>query len=271
MTTTLNEFSILFPPEWVGEIKSCRAEWRDGKSGVVLGFIPFNAQGQRIWHEGKFLEFFPAESMSFVREKYGLPFKTFVRDNMVGVRWMTEKEGQKTYIAESVQALQLIKHEIASFSRVTSFGYSDSLGIFLDVDEFRIMVKRDPASAILLIETDRFVFKPLGEYAVSALLEFLRNYFLSEKSEHGDLQPLDFSRADLVYLSSLTGQDFIGFSVGDVVKYVPNHAADENDLVCEIGKVSSVEGEIGKQKVWVKYGNGDTGQLTPTKNLVLLS
>jgi len=270
MKNTLNEFSILFPPEWVGIIKSCKAEWRDGKNGIVLGFIPFNEQGQKIWHNGKFLEFFPVESMSFVREKFGQPFKTFVRENMVGLRWMT-KADQAAYILQTVSGLQMIQGEISKFARVTSFGYSDTLGIFLDVDEFRVMVKRDPASVVLLIEIERFVFKPLGQYTIAGLLEFLRNYFLSEKAEQGDLPPFDFDRDDLVYLSRLSCQDFIGFAVGDTVKYVPNHAKDENDHVCEIGKVSSVEGEKGKQKVWVKYGSGDAGKLTPTKNLVLLS
>jgi len=58
------------------------------------------------------------------------------------------------------------------------------------------------------------------------------------------------------------------FQVGDPVTYVPNHAKNASDPICERGHVSSVENnEDGTQKVWVIY-SGSTGQLTPTKNLI---
>lgn len=58
------------------------------------------------------------------------------------------------------------------------------------------------------------------------------------------------------------------FQVKEEVIYVPNHAhRDTEHPDCENGIVSSAEGTGPSQKVWVKY-KGETGQLTPTKNLV---
>jgi len=59
---------------------------------------------------------------------------------------------------------------------------------------------------------------------------------------------------------------------GDRVAYVPNHAnGDINHPDTQKGTVSTVERkEDGTQKVWVRYTEGSTGVLTPTKNLVIL-
>jgi hypothetical protein len=58
------------------------------------------------------------------------------------------------------------------------------------------------------------------------------------------------------------------FEIGDMVLYVPNHAKSKDSPTCERGIVSKVEGEGNAQKVWVLYSTGDTGALTPIKNLV---
>lgn len=58
------------------------------------------------------------------------------------------------------------------------------------------------------------------------------------------------------------------FEIGDPVTYIPNHAKDASDPICEKGHVTSVvDNGDGTQKVWVRY-SGSTGQLTPTKNIV---
>lgn len=59
------------------------------------------------------------------------------------------------------------------------------------------------------------------------------------------------------------------FSVGEQVVFIPNHAdGDRWHPDCELGIVSTVNGEYPNQKVWVRYNIGDTGALTPTHNLL---
>lgn len=59
------------------------------------------------------------------------------------------------------------------------------------------------------------------------------------------------------------------FSVGDPVVYIPNHAnGDRWHPDCQLGVVSTVNGEYPNQKVWVRYNIGETGALTPTHNLL---
>lgn len=59
------------------------------------------------------------------------------------------------------------------------------------------------------------------------------------------------------------------FEIGEELTYVPGFAnGDINDPACEQGVVSSVSGTGESQKVWVRYTGGETGALTPIKNLV---
>lgn len=65
------------------------------------------------------------------------------------------------------------------------------------------------------------------------------------------------------------------FQVDDKVLYMPIHAhGDKEHPDCQRGTVSSV-GKLlsdgSQQSVWVRYTEGETGALTPTKNLVLIS
>lgn len=56
--------------------------------------------------------------------------------------------------------------------------------------------------------------------------------------------------------------------VGESVLYCPNHATGKDDKICERGKISKVEkNEDGTWKIWVRYNNSETGQLSPAKNL----
>lgn len=64
------------------------------------------------------------------------------------------------------------------------------------------------------------------------------------------------------------------FKQGDKVIYVPTYAkGDVTHPACEKGIVSSVRKPIddGPQRVWVRYDEGETGQLTHYDNLVLVS
>lgn len=59
------------------------------------------------------------------------------------------------------------------------------------------------------------------------------------------------------------------FSVGDQVVYIPNHAnGDRWHPDCQLGIVSTVNGEGPEQKVWVLYAIGETGASTPVHNLL---
>ena len=188
------------------------------------------------------------------------------------MRWLT-KSDQAFHIMQTVSALRLVADALSTYADELWFGQNEQHGIYLDLhgdSHFRVMVKRAPVYQVVLLIATKGGFKSLGEFPVESLLEFLRLHYLTSKPEAGDLPPFDFDELDLRYLGELTGQDFIGFYQGDRVKYVPNHAKGPTDSVCETGVVSLVEGPIGKQKVWVKYGTGDTGQLTPVKNLVRL-
>lgn len=64
------------------------------------------------------------------------------------------------------------------------------------------------------------------------------------------------------------------FEKGNEVLYIPNHAnGDAEHPDCQKGVVSSVGKTLSdgrQQAVWVRYGDGETGALTPTKNLRLL-
>lgn len=63
----------------------------------------------------------------------------------------------------------------------------------------------------------------------------------------------------------------LSYEVDDEVLYIPHHAkGNANHPDCEKGTVSSTNVAEGVQKVWVRYGSGITGQLTPTENLVLI-
>lgn len=92
-----------------------------------------------------------------------------------------------------------------------------------------------------------------------------------------DLKPIPkmkFGIATFIALV-LSKQLFINmqkYAVGQNVLFIPDHAGgDHSHPSCEKGVVSKVEELPGiGQRVWVRYTTGDTGALTPTKNLVHL-
>lgn len=59
------------------------------------------------------------------------------------------------------------------------------------------------------------------------------------------------------------------FEVGERVYYCPNHANGNRwHPDTQTGTVSSVTGKGSAQKVWVRFTDGETGALTPLKNLL---
>lgn len=59
------------------------------------------------------------------------------------------------------------------------------------------------------------------------------------------------------------------FEVGERVYYCPDHAKNNRwHADTQTGTVSSVTGKGSAQKVWVRFTDGDTGALTPLKNLL---
>lgn len=192
----------------------------------------------------------------------------------------TKKIDQAFYILTTYTVLKGVFVGIRTYAPEGSmkFAQSPSRGVFLEVGDFNIMVKTatkmneqgewvQVTKFLLTFETSHNKFRSLGLFDAPELIEFIKIYYCTPSLEAGNLPETDFDRDDLRYLGELTGQDFIGYAPGDKVLYVPNHATGPEDSICERGVVSSVEGEIGSQKVWVKYGSGDTGQLTPVKNL----